>query len=43
MFARVLLQVRDEAGMISESAGNLMPFAFEAKGLGVSNEPSDGD
>ena len=39
----VLLQVRDEAVMISESAVNLMPFAFEAKGLGVSNEPSDGD
>ena len=31
---RVILQVRDEAVMISESAVNLMPFAFEAHGLG---------
>lgn len=37
---RILLQVRDEDVMISESAVNLMPFAFEAKGLGVSNEAS---
>ena len=40
---RVLLQVRDEDVMISESAINLMPFAFEAKGLGVLNQASDGD
>ncbi|MEE2918590.1 MAG: cytidine deaminase [Bacteroidota bacterium] len=33
---RVILQVRDEDVMISESALNLMPFAFEAKGLGAS-------
>jgi len=33
---RVLLQVRDEAVMISESAVNLMPFAFEARDLGAS-------
>ena len=31
---RVILQVRDEDVMISESAVNLMPFAFEAHGLG---------
>ena len=31
---RVILQVRDEAVMISDSAVNLMPFAFEAHGLG---------
>ncbi|MEC7693672.1 MAG: cytidine deaminase [Bacteroidota bacterium] len=31
---RVILQVRDEDVMISESAANLMPFAFEAHGLG---------
>ena len=31
---RILLQVRDEDVMISESAVNLMPFAFEALGLG---------
>ena len=37
---RVLLQVRDEDVMISESAVNLMPFAFEALGLGASNEAS---
>ena len=29
---RVILQVRDEDVMISESALNLIPFAFEAKG-----------
>jgi cytidine deaminase len=33
---RVLLQVRDEAVMVSESAVNLMPFAFEARDLGAS-------
>ena len=37
---RILLQVRDEDVMISESAVNLMPFAFEVTGLGVSNETS---
>ena len=31
---RILLQVRDEDVMISASAVNLMPFAFEALGLG---------
>ena len=31
---RILLQVRDEDVMISKSAVNLMPFAFEALGLG---------
>ena len=31
---RILLQVRDEDVMISRSAVNLMPFAFEALGLG---------
>ncbi|MGB1385049.1 MAG: cytidine deaminase [Flavobacteriales bacterium] len=31
---RVLLQVRDEEVVISESALNLLPFAFEAHGLG---------
>ena len=31
---RILLQVRDEDVIISESAVNLMPFAFEALGLG---------
>ena len=31
---RILLQVRDEDVMVSESAVNLMPFAFEALGLG---------
>ena len=31
---RVLLQVRDEDVVISASAVNLMPFAFEAHGLG---------
>ena len=31
---RVILQVRNEDVMISESAVNLMPFAFEAHGLG---------
>ena len=32
---RVILQVRDEEVMISDSAINLVPFAFEAKGLGL--------
>ena len=31
---KILLQVRDEDVMVSESAINLMPFAFEALGLG---------
>jgi len=31
---RVLLQVRDEEVVVSDSALNLMPFAFEAHGLG---------
>jgi len=31
---RVLLQVRNEVVVISASAVNLMPFAFEAHGLG---------
>ena len=31
---RILLQVRDEDVMVAESAVNLMPFAFEALGLG---------
>lgn len=31
---RILLQVRDEEVAVSESALNLMPFAFEAHGLG---------
>ncbi len=31
---RILLQVRDEEVMESESALNLIPFAFEAHGLG---------
>ncbi len=31
---RILLQVRNEDVMVSESAINLMPFAFEALGLG---------
>ncbi len=35
---RIILQVRDEDVMISESALNLMPFAFDAKGLGVALE-----
>ena len=35
---RIILQVRDENVMISESALNLMPFAFDAKGLGVALE-----
>ena len=37
---RILLQVRDEEVMESESALNLMPFAFEAHGLGQA--PSEG-
>lgn len=36
---RILLQVRDEEVMESESALNLMPFAFEAHGL--SQAPSE--
>lgn len=32
---RVILQVRDEEVMISDSAINLVPFAFEAQGLGL--------
>ncbi len=32
---RILLQVRDEAVSVSASASNLLPFSFEAKGLGT--------
>ena len=31
---QILLQVRDEVVTMSESAANLMPFAFDAHGLG---------
>jgi cytidine deaminase len=31
---RLLLQARDEEVLISESAANLVPFAFDAQGLG---------